>query len=180
VVNNASAIQLTPVAQTDMRRFDLMHQINTRGTYMVSKYAIPYLEKAANPHILMLSPPLDLRPQWFGPHLAYTMSKYGMSMCVVGLAEEFRHDGIAVNALWPRTVIATEALNLIPGIDPARCRRPEIVADAAHAILTQPSRSATGRFFSDEEVLAEAGIKDFTSYAVDPANAGRLYPDLFY
>lgn len=180
LVNNASAISLTGTLATPVKRFDLMMDINARGTWLCSQACLPHLKKAENPHILALSPPLDLRPQWFGPHLAYTMSKYGMSMCVVGLAEEFRADGIAVNALWPRTVIATEALKLIPGIDPARCRRPEIVADAAHAILTRPSRSTTGCFFSDEEALAEAGITDFTPYAVDPANAGQLYPDLFY
>jgi len=180
LVNNASAISLTGTLATPVKRFDLMMGINARGTWLCSQTCLPHLKKAENPHILTLSPPLDLRPKWFGPHLAYTMSKYGMSMCVVGLAEEFRADGIAVNALWPRTVIATEALNLIEGIEPARCRRPEIVADAAHAILTRPSRSATGRFFSDEEVLTAAGIEDFTSYAVDPANAGRLYLDLFY
>jgi citronellol/citronellal dehydrogenase len=180
LVNNASAISLTGTLATPVKRFDLMMDINVRGTWLCSQACLPHLKKAENPHILVLSPPLDLRPQWFGPHLAYTMSKYGMSMCVVGLAEEFRADGIAVNALWPRTVIATEALKLIPGIDPARCRRPEIVADAAHAILTRLSRSTTGRFFSDEEALAEAGITDFTPYADDPANAGQLYPDLFY
>jgi citronellol/citronellal dehydrogenase len=180
LVNNASAISLTGTLATPVKRFDLMMDINARGTWLSSQTCLPHLKKAENPHILTLSPPLDLRPQWFGPHLAYTLSKYGMSMCVVGLAEEFRADGIAVNALWPRTAIATDALNLIEGIEQARCRRPEIVADAAHAILTQPSRSATGRFFSDEEVLAEAGRTDFTSYAVDPANAGRLYPDLFH
>jgi len=180
LVNNASAISLTGTLATPVKRFDLMMDINVRGTWLCSQACLPHLKKAENPHILALSPPLDLRPQWFGPHLAYTMSKYGMSMCVVGLAEEFRADGIAVNALWPRTVIATEALKLIPGIDPARCRRPEIVADAAHAILTRLSRSTTGRFFSDEEALAEAGITDFTPYADDPANAGQLYPDLFY
>jgi citronellol/citronellal dehydrogenase len=179
LVNNASAISLTGTLATPVKRFDLMMDINARGTWLCSRACLPYLKKAKNPHILVLAPPLDLRPQWFGPHLAYTMSKYCMSMCVVGLAEEFRAGGIAVNALWPRTLIATEALNLIPGIDRARCRLPEIVADAAHAILTRPSRSATGRFFSDEEALAEAGTKEFTSYAVDPANAGRLYCDLF-
>jgi len=180
LVNNASAISLTGTLATPVKRFDLMMDINARGTWLCSQTCLPHLKKAENPHILTLSPPLDLRPKWFGPHLAYTMSKYGMSMCVLGLAEEFRADGIAVNALWPRTVIATEALNLIEGIERARCRRPEIVADASHAILMRPSRSATGRFFSDEEALTEAGIKDFTSYAIDPANAGRLCPDLFY
>ncbi len=180
LVNNASAISLTGTLATPVKRFDLMMGINVRGTWLCSRTCLPHLKKAKNPHILVLSPPLDLRPQWFAPHLAYTMSKYGMSMCVVGLAEEFRADGIAVNALWPRTLIATEALNLIDGIDRARCRRPEIVADAAYAILTRPSRGTTGHFFSDEEVLAEAGTKDFTSYAVDPTHAGRLYSDLFY
>jgi citronellol/citronellal dehydrogenase len=180
LVNNASAISLTGTLATPVKRFDLMMGVNARGTWLCSRTCLPHLQKAGNPHILVISPPLDLRPQWFAPHLAYTMSKYGMSMCVLGLAEEFRADGIAVNALWPRTLIATDALKLLEGIDSTRCRRPEIVADAAHAILTQPSRSATGRFFSDEEVLAEAGRTDFTPYAVDPANAGRLYPDLFH
>ena len=180
LVNNASAINLTGTLATPLKRFDLMMGINVRGTWLCSRTCLPHLKKAKNPHILMLSPPLDLRPQWFGPHLAYTLSKYGMSMCVLGLADEFRGDGIAVNALWPRTLIVTEALNLIDGIDRTRCRRPEIVADAAHAILTRPSISTTGRFFSDEEVLAEAGTKDFTSYAVDAANVGRLYSDLFF
>jgi citronellol/citronellal dehydrogenase len=180
LVNNASAISLTGTLGTPLKRFDLMMDINARGTWLCSQTCLPHLKKAENPHILTLSPSLDLRPKWFGPHLAYTMSKYGMSMCVVGLAEEFRAEGIAVNALWPRTVIATEALRLIPVIDPGHCRRPEIVADAAYAILTRTSRSSTGRFFSDEEALTEAGINDFTPYAVDPANAGNLYPDLFY
>ncbi len=180
LVNNASAISLTGTLTTPLKRFDLMMDINARGTWLCSQTCIPHLKKSANPHILVLSPPLDLHPRWFGPHLAYTMSKYSMSMCVVGLAEEFRGDGIAVNALWPRTVIATEALRLIPAIDPGHCRRPEIVADAAYAILTRPSRSTTGHFFSDEEALTDAGINDFTPYAVDPANAGNLYPDLFY
>jgi citronellol/citronellal dehydrogenase len=179
LVNNASAISLTGTLATPVKRFDLMMGVNARGTWLCSRACLPHLQKAENTHILVLAPPLDLRPQWFGPHLAYTLSKYGMSMCVLGLAEEFRAGGIAVSALWPRTVIATEALNLIPGIDRARCRRPEIVADAAHAILTRSSRGSNGRFFSDEEVLAEEGITDFTSYAVDPANAARLYPDLF-
>lgn len=180
LVNNASAISLTGTLGTPLKRFDLMMDINARGTWLCSQTCIPYLKKAANPHILMLSPPLDIDRRWFGPHLAYTMSKYGMSMCVVGLAEEFRGDGIAVNALWPRTVIATEALRLIPAIDAGHCRRPEIVADAAYAILTRPSRSTTGHCFSDEEALTGAGITDFTPYAVNPANAGHLYPDLFY
>ncbi len=180
LVNNASAISLTDTLATPMKRFDLMLAVNLRGTFVCSQTCIPHLKLAANPHILTLAPPLDLRPQWFAPHLPYTISKYGMAMCVLGMAEEFRADGIGVNALWPRTVIATDALKLIPGIDLARCRRPEIVGDAAHAILTRPARTTTGNFFSDEEVLAAAGIKDLTTYAVDPANAGRLHQDLFY
>ncbi|MGB4100285.1 MAG: NAD(P)-dependent oxidoreductase [Alphaproteobacteria bacterium] len=180
LVNNASAISLTGTLATPMKRFDLMIAVNLRGTYACSQACIPYLKQAANPHILTLAPPLDMRAQWFAPHLAYTISKYGMAMCVLGMAEEFRADGIGVNALWPRSLIATDALNLIPGIDVARCRRPEIVGDAAYAILTRPARSTTGNFFSDEEVLATAGISDLTGYAVDPANAGRLHQDLFY
>lgn len=180
LVNNASAISLTDTLATPMKRFDLMLAVNLRGTFVCSQTCIPHLKLAANPHILTLAPPLDLRPQWFAPHLPYTISKYGMAMCVLGMAEEFRADGIGVNALWPRSLIATDALNLIPGIDVARCRRPEIVGDAAHAILTRPARTTTGNFFSDEAVLATAGISDLTGYAVDPANAGRLHQDLFY
>jgi len=180
LVNNAGAISLTGTLATPIKRFDLVMDINTRGTWLCCQACLPHLQKAGNPHILMLSPPPDLRPQWFAPHLAYTLSKYGMSMCVLGLAEEFRTAGVAVNALWPRKVIATEALTLIPGIDRKRCRRPEIVADAAYAILTRSSRAATGRFFSDEEALGEAGVTDFTPYAVDPINSDRLYPDLFF
>ena len=179
LVNNASAISLTGTLATPMKRFDLMLAVNLRGTYVCSQACIPQLKRAENPHILTLAPPLDMRAQWFAPHLAYTISKYGMSMCVLGLAEEFRADGIGVNALWPRFLIATDALNLIPGIDTARCRRPEIVGDAAHAILTRPARTTTGNFFSDEEVLATAGINDLAPYAVDPVNAGRLHQDLF-
>lgn len=180
LINNASAINLTGTLATPVKRLDLMLAVNLRGTFLCSQACLPHLRKAENPHILALSPPLNMQAKWFAPHIAYTLSKYGMSMCVLGMAEEFREDGIAVNALWPRTLIATDALNLIDGIDRARCRRPVIVADAAHSILTQPSRNVTGRFFSDEEVLSEAGVKDFSSYAVDPANAERLYPDLFY
>ncbi len=180
LVNNASAINLTNTLSTPMKRFDLMMGINVRGTYASSQACLPYLIKSENPHILTLSPPISLRPKWFAPHLAYTMSKFGMSMCVLGLSEEFRKSGVAVNALWPQTLIATDALNLIDGIDRQRCRKPEIVADAAHAILTKSSRSVTGQFFSDEQVLKESGVKDFTPYAVDPKNADRLYTDLFY
>jgi citronellol/citronellal dehydrogenase len=179
LINNASAISPTGTLATPPKRFDLMMGVNMRGTYFASQACLPHLRKAQNPHILTLSPPLNMSPKWFAPHLAYTMSKYGMSMCVLGMAEEFRGEGIAINALWPRTLIATDAMNVIGDIDLKRCRKPEIVADAAYVILTKPSREATGRFFSDEEVLAAAGVADFTPYAVDPANAGKLYPDLF-
>ena len=168
LVNNASAISLTPTLETAMKRFDLMHEVNARGTFLCSKVAVPHLKRSENPHILTLAPPLNMSPRWLGAHLAYTMAKYGMSMCTVGMAEEFREDGIAVNALWPRTVIHTAALNLLPGVDVSRCRTPEIVADAAHVILSRPSREATGRFFIDDEVLAEAGVTDLERYAVEP------------
>ena len=171
VVNNASAISLTPVAQTDMKRFDLMHQINARGTFVVSKLAIPYLEKAANPHILMMSPPLDMKEKWFAPHTAYAMAKFGMSMVVLGLAGELRPLGIAVNALWPRTLIATAAVqNLLGGAEMMqRGRKPEIVADAAHAVFAKPSREFTGNFLIDDNFLAGNGVTDFERYRVDPA-----------
>jgi citronellol/citronellal dehydrogenase len=179
VVNNASAIQLTPVAQTDMRRFDLMHQINTRGTFMVSKYALPHLEKAANPHILMLSPPLDIREKWFAPHTAYTIAKYGMSLVVLGLAGEVRSRGIAVNALWPRTTIATAAVKNLLGGDALmrRSRTPDILADAAHAIFGKPAKTFTGHFLIDDTFLAAEGVTDFDPYRVDPSQA--LAPDFF-
>jgi citronellol/citronellal dehydrogenase len=179
LVNNASAISLTSTAATDMKRFDLMHQINTRGTFLCSKACLPALGKSDNPHILMLSPPLNLDPKWFGPHLAYTIAKYGMSLCVLGLAEELRPRGIAVNALWPRTVIATAAVqNLLGGAaSMARARSPDIVADAAHVILTRPSREFTGRFTLDEEILADAGVMDLSRYAKVPSD--QLLPDLF-
>jgi citronellol/citronellal dehydrogenase len=169
-VNNASAIQLTSVAQTDMKRFDLMHAINTRGTFVVSKWAIPYLEKAANPHILMISPPLDMKEKWFAPHTAYSMAKFGMSLVVLGLAGELRGKGIAVNALWPRTVIATAAVQNLLGGDAImrQARKPEIVADAAYAIFETPSRRLTGRFLIDDTFLAERGVRDFEPYRVDP------------
>ncbi|MGC1448230.1 MAG: NAD(P)-dependent oxidoreductase, partial [Xanthobacteraceae bacterium] len=171
VVNNASAISLTPVAQTDMKRFDLMHQINARGTFVVSKLAIPHLAKAANPHILMMSPPLDMKEKWFAPHTAYAMAKFGMSMVVLGLAGELRPQGIAVNALWPRTLIATAAVqNLLGGAQMMqRGRKPEIVADAAYAVFAKPSREFTGNFLIDDNFLAENGITDFERYRVDPA-----------
>jgi citronellol/citronellal dehydrogenase len=170
VVNNASAIQLTPVVDTDMRRFDLMHQINARGTFVVSKWAIPYLEKAANPHILMISPPLDMKEKWFAPHTAYSMAKFGMSLVVLGLAGELRSKGIAVNALWPRTIIATAAIrNLLGGETRMRqARTPDIMADAAHAVFATPARELTGRFLIDDNFLAERGVTDFERYSADP------------
>ena len=179
VVNNASAIALTNTTATDMKRFDLMQQINARGTFMVSKWAIGYLEKAANPHILMISPPLDMKEKWFAPHTAYSMAKFGMSLVVLGLAGELRSKGIAVNALWPRTLIATAAVqNLLGGAAmAARGRKPEIVADAAYAIFNKPSRQFTGRFVIDDSFLAENGVTDFDHYRVDPTQT--LAPDFF-
>jgi len=169
VVNNASAIQLTPVSQTDMRRFDLMHAINTRGTFMVSKFALPYLEKSANPHILMLSPPLDMAEKWFAPHTAYTMAKFGMSQVVLGLAGELR-GRVAVNALWPRTTIATAAIRNLLGGDAmmARSRKPEILAEAASRIFAKP-KAFTGQFLIDDTFLSQEGVTDFDQYRVDPA-----------
>jgi citronellol/citronellal dehydrogenase len=169
VVNNASAIQLTPVRETDMRRFDLMHQINARGSFMVSKYAIPYLEKAANPHILMLSPPLDMKEKWFAPHTAYSMAKFGMSLVVLGLAGELRGK-VAVNALWPRTTIATAAIrNLLGGETMMRrSRKPEILAEAAYRLFHKP-KSFTGNFLIDDTFLAGEGVTDFDRYRVDPS-----------
>jgi citronellol/citronellal dehydrogenase len=179
VVNNASAIQLTSAADTDMKRFDLMHQINARGTFMVSKWAIPYLEKAANPHILMISPPLDMKEKWFAPHTAYSTAKFGMSLVVLGLAGELRAKGIAVNALWPRTVIATAAVQNLLGGDAVmrQARKPEIVADAAYAIFCTPARQLTGRFLIDDNFLAERGVTDFERYRVDPTQ--QLAQDFF-
>lgn len=177
LVNNASAISLTPTLETPMKRFDLMHEVNARGTFLCSRVALPHLNESKNPHILTLAPPLNMNPRWFAAHLAYTMSKYGMSMCVLGMAEEFRDEGLGVNALWPRTIIHTAALNLLPGVDVSRCRTPEIVADAAHAILTRPARETTGNFFIDDEVLKEEGITDLERYAVEPGKP--LLPDLF-
>jgi len=168
VVNNASAIQLTPVAQTDMRRFDLMHQINTRGTFAVSKFALAHLEKSANPHILMLSPPLDMAEQWFAPHTAYTMAKFGMSLVVLGLAGEMRGK-VAVNALWPRTTIATAAIKNLLGGDAMmlRSRKPDIIAEAAWRIFQKP-KSFTGNFLIDDTFLAGEGVTDFDRYRFDP------------
>ena len=179
VVNNASAIQLTPVVETDMRRFDLMHQVNTRGTFMVSKYAIPHLEKAENPHILMLSPPLDMKEKWFALHTAYSIAKFGMSLVVLGLAGELRAKGIAVNALWPRTTIATSAVkNLLGGERIVRMSRtPDILADAAYLIFHKPAKEFTGRFLIDDTFLAGEGVTDFDVYRLDPSQP--LSPDFF-
>jgi citronellol/citronellal dehydrogenase len=177
VVNNASAIWLAGTEGTPAKRFDLMHQVNTRGTFLVTQACLPHLKKAANPHVLMLSPPPNLDPKWFAPHTAYTIAKYGMSLCVLGMSAEFAPLGIAVNALWPRTVIATAAIAMIDGVKPEQCRTPAIVADAAHAILTRPARGYSGHFAIDEEVLGEAGVTDFDRYAVQPGAA--LLPDLF-
>jgi len=183
LLNNASAISLTGTLATPMKRFDLMFGVNVRGTYLCSQACLPHLKQSAgrnrNPHILTLSPPLNLDPKWFRDHVAYTMAKYGMSLCVLGMADEFRDDGIAVNALWPRTVIATAALAMIPGAREQldRTRRPEIMADAAHAILTRDARATTGNFFIDDEVLRESGVTDFDVYAVKPGMP--LLPDLF-
>ena len=178
LVNNASAISLTGTLETPMKRYDLMQDINTRGTYLCSRLLIPHLERAANPHILNISPPLNMDPRWFKDHVAYTMAKYGMSMCVLGMAEEFRDRGVAVNALWPRTAIHTAAIVMLGGVvAPENCRKPEIVADAAHEILIRDSRSCSGNFFIDDEVLTEAGVTDLDRYRVDPD--GELFEDLF-
>jgi citronellol/citronellal dehydrogenase len=179
LVNNASAISLTGTLETPMKRFDLMHGINTRGTFACSQACIPHLKRASNPHILNLSPPLNMEARWFAPHVAYTMAKYGMSLCVLGMAEELRPDGIAVNALWPRTVIATAAVqNLLGGDATVRgSRKPDIVADAAYAILTRPSREFTGNFCIDEEVLRAQGVRDFSKYQQVPG--AELIPDFF-
>ena len=179
VINDASAISLTPTLETEMKRFDLMFSVNVRGTFMCSKICIPHLKKSENPHILNLSPPLNMASKWFAHHVAYTMSKYGMSMCVLGMAEEFKKDNIAVNALWPRTAIATAAVkNLLGGESAVKhSRKPEIVADAAYYIITEKSDQCTGNFFIDDEVLIEHGITDLSHYSVVP-NA-RLIPDFF-
>lgn len=180
VVNNASAISLTDTLATDMKRYDLMQSINARGTFLVSKLCLPHLKKSPNPHILNLSPPLNMSKHWFRPHVAYTIAKYGMSMCALGMAEEFAPDGIAVNTLWPKTVIFTAAIEMLTGSGSARfARKPDIVSDAAYFILTKPSRSCTGNFFVDEEVVKAEGITDLTHYACDPSNAHGLMPDPF-
>jgi citronellol/citronellal dehydrogenase len=177
LVNNASAISLTGTAETSMKRYDLMMGVNVRGTFCCSQACLPYLAKAENAQILTMSPPLSMDAKWFNHHVAYTIAKFGMSMCVLGMAEEFRPLGIAVNALWPRTVIATAALQVIPGAHADRGRTPEIVADAAHWILTQEARTSTGNFFIDDEVLARAGVTDLSGYAVTPG--APLQPDFF-
>ena len=179
VVNNASAIFLAGTCETPMKRYDLMHSVNVRGTYLTSQTFIPHLLRSENPHLLNISPPLNMESRWFAPHVAYTMSKYGMSLCVLGMAEEFREKGLAVNALWPRSVIATAAVqNLLGGDEVMRCaRKPDIMADAAHAILTKESRSCTGNFFVDEDLLREEGVTDFEQYAC--TSGAELLPDFF-
>lgn len=170
LVNNASAIDLRGVDALEMKRFDLMHQINARGTYLCAKTALPFLRKAENPHILTMSPPLDMNAKWFAPNLAYTMAKYGMSLVTLGLARDLEKDGVAINSLWPETAIATAAVgNLLGGAEVIRhARKPEIVADAAHAILTRPSRQCSGNFFIDVNVLRDEGVSDLLPYSVDP------------
>jgi citronellol/citronellal dehydrogenase len=177
LVNNASAIQLTRADATELKRFDLMQQVNGRATFLCSKLCLPHLIGRENPHVLTLAPPISLDPRWFTQHTAYTVSKFAMGMVTFGLAAEWKDAGVAFNCLWPRTIIRTAALNLIPGVDLSRCRNPEIVADAAHAILTRESKSFTGRFCIDEDVLRETGVTDFTPYAVDPGK--ELLTDLF-
>jgi citronellol/citronellal dehydrogenase len=178
LVNNASAINLTRTDATPAKRFDLMFDVNVRGTFLTSQAALPHLRKSAadgrNPHILNLSPPLSMKPIWFKNHVAYTMAKYGMSMCVLGMAEEFKRDGIAVNALWPRTVIDTAALQMIPGIDALAGRKPEILADAAYIIFNRPAAECTGNFFVDDELLASEGITDLEKYSVTPGTKDFL------
>jgi citronellol/citronellal dehydrogenase len=178
-VNNASAINLAPTEEIELKRYDLIQQINTRGTFLTSRACLPHLKRAANPHILTLAPPLDLQAKWFAPHLAYSLSKYGMSLCMLGLAAEYRAQGVACNALWPRTTIATAAVEFALGGEQMlrRSRTPQIVADAAHVILTRPARECSGQFFIDDSVLYAAGVHDFAPYTVDPAST--LLGDLF-
>lgn len=178
VVNNASAIRLTDSRSTEMKHFDLMMSVNARASFMVTKHAAPFLAKSDNPHVLMLSPPLDLKEKWFAPHTAYSIAKYGMSLCVLGFAGEFRDRGIAVNALWPRTTVATSAIRFVVGEKLMRMsRRPEILADAAHAVFLEPARSFTGNFLIDDSYLASKGVVDFDVYRVDPTSP--LAPDFF-
>jgi len=179
LVNNASAIQLTGTPETPMKRFDLMHQVNTRGTYLCAQSCLPHLLKSSNPHILNISPPLSLEPRWFAPHVAYSIAKYGMSLCVLGMAAEFRERGVAVNALWPRTIIATAAIQNLLGGDEAirRARKPDIMGDAAHVILTKESRDFTGHFVIDEDLLRTEGVTDFSRYLMVPG--AEPLPDFF-
>lgn len=177
LVNNASAIWLRGALDTPMKRFDLMQQVNARGSFLCAQACLPHLLQAPNPHILTLAPPPSLDPKWWAPHTGYTLAKMGMSLVTLGLAGEFGAQGVAVNALWPRTLIATDALNMIPGVDLRNARRPDIIADAAHAVLTRPAAGFSGQFLIDDEVLAQAGITDLSGYAVDPT--APLLPDLF-
>jgi citronellol/citronellal dehydrogenase len=178
-INNASAINLSSTEQIELKRFDLIQQINTRGTFVTSRACLPHLKQAPNPHILTLSPPLDLRAKWFAPHLAYSLSKYGMSLCMLGMAQEYRAAGIACNALWPRTTIATAAVEFALGGPQMlrRSRKPEIMADAAHVILSRPARECTGQFLIDDQVLYDSGVRDFERYRIDPT--ATLLGDLF-
>ena len=182
LVNNASAISLTRTPETPMKRFDLMFGVNVRGTYLCTQACLPHLSASAgagrNPHVLTMSPPLSMKPHWFERHTAYTMAKYGMSMCTLGHAAEFKPQGIAVNSLWPRTAIATAALQMIPGADLGRCRTPEILADAAYLILTSDPETTTGNFFIDDELLAQHGVTDLERYSVTPGTT-RFIPDFF-
>ncbi|MDQ3206174.1 MAG: NAD(P)-dependent oxidoreductase [Pseudomonadota bacterium] len=177
LVNNASAIWLHGLLETPMKRFDLMHQVNSRGSFLCAQACMPHLLQAENPHVLTLAPPPSLDPKWWAPHTGYTLAKMGMSLVTLGLAGEFAGRGVAVNALWPRTIIATDAINMIAGVDAARCRTPQIVADAAHAVLCTPARERSGEFLIDEDVLRSAGVEHFDCYAVDPSQS--LLPDLF-
>ncbi len=177
LVNNASAIWLRGALDTPMKRFDLMQQVNARGSFLCAQACLPHLLRSANPHILTLAPPPSLDPKWWAPHTGYTLAKMGMSFVTLGLAGEFGPQGVAVNALWPRTLIATEALNMIPGVDAGNGRRPEIMADAAHAVLTRPAAGFYGQFLIDDAVLAEAGVHELSGYALDPSQP--LLPDLF-
>ena len=182
LVNNASAISLTPTDATPMKRFDLMFGVNVRGTYLCTQACLPQLIKSAqagrNPHVLNMSPPLSMREHWFAPHVAYTMAKYGMSECTLGHAGEFRPHGIGVNSLWPRTAISTAALQMIPGVDLGKCRTPQILADAAYIILTSDAKATTGNFFIDDELLAKHGVTDFEQYSVTPGTRDFI-PDFF-
>lgn len=179
-INNASAISLTGTLETPMKRYDLMHQVNGRGTYLVSRICLPYLLKARNPHILNLSPPLNIEERWFAPHVAYSMAKYNMSLCVLGMAGEFRDKGVGVNALWPRTAIDTSAMRMLGGeVATRKCRKPEIMADAAHVILTRDARAFTGNFCIDEEILRSSGVTDFSGYRHEGVLEQELLPDFF-